>query len=189
MTDPQPPATRELREALGLILGLTEVKPPLGDPFRRILERIRDHAAAALSTTEPDPPDYRFGDERFMGRIIELWHDGKIEVEHLHDALGLTREQYAAWVECRPQPDPPSPQDQAVLDAAARRVVEARRALPFGDDEFVAALDALAAALSQEPEEPCPDCGGRGVVRRPGAPEAKGRLCSTCSGTGEEPKG
>lgn len=46
--------------------------------------------------------DYQFGDERFMERIIELWHAGKIDVEKLHDALGMSQEEYAAWVECKP---------------------------------------------------------------------------------------
>jgi hypothetical protein len=31
--------------------------------------------------------------------IIDEWHDGKIECEHLHEALGWTCEQYKSWVE------------------------------------------------------------------------------------------
>jgi hypothetical protein len=37
----------------------------------------------------------------FADQLVGLWHEDSTGAAHLHEWMGLTEEQYAAWVECR----------------------------------------------------------------------------------------
>lgn len=118
---------------------MSEVKAPerlrvrisdTGEPMGLAGPAATDGEASSVVEYVPatDSPDR----ERWLDRLIEVWHDEVLrdraaEME-LHEFLGVTWEEYAAWVEERADLHPPDRSDglREALETLSDAVSEAR---------------------------------------------------------------
>lgn len=90
------------------------------------------HYAAAVQWRETRLPAAEAELDHLREHVTELWHDNKIAVDDLHEALGMSEFEYANWVEGKPL-DAPRPTNEP-LDKRVHELI--REALSWERKQF-----------------------------------------------------